>query len=276
MPSNKSKSTRLATAFRVPNKSEYIFDVRLKMGNMDVRQEPGSQRAAHSPIERLLADARARLIETSTRNRLVHTPRAGKRTRSLPIIGADTDDLFDTLVRSGRVLRFLPAGLERELALEIKADYESSVSVADASSNGLQTNLDAQRLEKRLLSIYRDAKTAEEEQGINILFLAIGFLRWYEDDHSEVLREAPLILLPVSLTRDRRRSTFELRSRDDDITANQAIQERLRTDFAIALPDLPEGDDWRPSDYFADVSETTACRFPLRFDPGFPLRTDPA
>lgn len=118
------------------------------MGNTDVSQEPGSQRAAHSPIERLLADARARLIETSTRNRLVHTPRAGKRTRSLPIIGADTDDLFDTLVRSGRVLRFLPASLERELALEIKADYESSVPVADAASNGLQTNLDAQRCRK--------------------------------------------------------------------------------------------------------------------------------
>src|SRR5208282_4091603 len=116
------------------------------------------------------------------------------------------------------------------------------------------------RLEKRLLSIYRDAKTAEEEQGINILFLAIGFLRWYEDDHSEVVREAPLVLLPVSLNRDRRRSTFELRSRDEDLSANQAIQERLRTDFAIALPGLPEGDDWRPSNYFAEVRETISAK----------------
>ena len=122
-------------------------------------------------------------------------------------------------------------------------------------------------VEKRLLSIYRDAKTAEEEQGINILFLAIGFLRWYEDDHSEVLREAPLVLLPVSLNRDRRRSTFELRSRDEDITENQAILERLRTDFAITLPDLPEWDDWRPSDYFAEVSETISAKSRWSVDP---------
>jgi len=145
--------------------------------NNDFRKSDSAQ-PVPSLIERLLADARLRLVETGTRNRLVHTPRGGKRTRSLPIIGADTDDLFDTLVRSGRALRFLPASLERELALEIKADYESSIPVADGTSNGLQTNLDEQRLEKRLLSIYRDAKTAEEEQGINILFLAIGFLRW--------------------------------------------------------------------------------------------------
>ena len=79
---------------------------------------------------------------------------------------------------------------------------------ASAPEAVLQTNLDETALEKRLLTIYRDAKTAEEEQGINILYLAIGFLRWYEDDNSDVVREAPLVLVPVSLVRDPRRSTF--------------------------------------------------------------------
>jgi Protein of unknown function (DUF4011)/AAA domain len=234
--------------------------------NDDFRKSASAQQGP-SLIERLLADARLRLVETGSRNRLVHTPRGGKRTRSLPIIGMDPDGLFDALTHSSRGLRFLPASLERELALEIKAEHENSVAVADGASDGMQANLDEERLEKRLLSIYRDAKTAEEEQGINILFLAIGFLRWYEDDHSEVLREAPLVLLPVSLNRDRRRSTFQLRSRDEDITANQAIQERLRTDFAIALPDLPEGDDWRPSNYFAEVSETISAKSRWSVDP---------
>lgn len=49
------------------------------------------------------------------------------------------------------------------------------------------------------------AKALEDEQGINILYLAIGFLRWFEDERSEVIREAPRILIPVSLERD---STF--------------------------------------------------------------------
>ena len=82
-----------------------------------------------------------------------------------------------------------------------------------------------------------------------------------------MLREAPLVLVPVALARDRRRSTFELRARDEDITANQAIQERLRTDFGIALPDLSEGDEWLPSDYFANVSETISVKSRWSIDP---------
>jgi hypothetical protein len=190
----------------------------------------------------------------------VHTPRGGKRTRSVAITCADADGLFETLVRSNRAMGFAPANPEREVALEIQGKYVNRSPSADVGGLSLRTNLDEQKLEKRLLSIYRDAKTAEEEQGINILFLAIGFLRWYEDEQSDVAREAPLILVPVSLTRDLRRSTFQLRSRDEDIATNQAIQERLRSDFSVALPDVPEGEDWHPTDYFSSVSDTIASK----------------
>lgn len=40
----------------------------------------------------------------------------------------------------------------------------------------LDTSLGTDALQKRLLQLARDARTAEEEQGINILFLALGFL----------------------------------------------------------------------------------------------------
>ena len=165
----------------------------------------------------------------------------------MSILNAETDNLFETLARSGKTMRFLAADVVR---------------LPTTASPGafLQTNLDVESLEKRLLKIFRDAKTAEEEQGINILFLSIGFLRWYEDGKSDVLREAPLVLVPVSLTRDSRRSTFDLRARDEDIATNQAIQERLRTDFGITLPDLPEDEEWRPSEYFDAVRETVAAK----------------
>ena len=230
----------------------------VQASNFDDYRRRKTAEPPRSPIERLLADARLRLVETGTRNRLVHSPRGSKRTRSVSVVGADADGLFEALVRSNRVMRFLPFNPERELALEIQGTYVNHPPGADIAALTLQTNLDEQKLEKRLLSIYRDAKTAEEEQGINILFLALGFLRWYEDDQSDVLREAPLILIPVSLTRDPRRSTFHLRARDEDIATNQAIQERLRADFAIALPDVPENEDWQPTAYFSSLSETIA------------------
>jgi len=217
------------------------------VSNIDDYRQQKAQQHSRSPVERLLADARQRLIETGTRNRLVHTPRGGKRTRSLPIIEADGDGVFQALVRSGRVMRFLAADRRREPALQATNSNVTRNPMPDAAPTVLCTSIDEEKLEKRLLAIYRDAKTAEEEQGINILFLAIGFLRWYEDDKSEVLREAPLILVPVSLTRDLRRSAFDLRCRDEDLTTNQAIQERLRGDFGIVLPELPESEEWLPS-----------------------------
>ena len=239
----------------------------VQVSNIDDYRQQKALQPARSPVERLLADARQRLIETGTRNRLVHTPRGGKRTRSLPIVDVDADGLFATLVRSNRMMRFLPGDRTREPALEEPNSNVMRYPAPNAVPTVLKTTLDEEKLEKRLLAIYRDAKTAEEEQGINILFLAIGFLRWYEDDKSEVLREAPLVLVPVSLTRDLRRSTFDLRCRDDDLTTNQAIQERLRADFGVVLPELPESEEWVPTEYFATVTETIATKSRWSIDP---------
>ncbi|MGH6936634.1 MAG: DUF4011 domain-containing protein, partial [Methylocella sp.] len=108
--------------------------------------------------------------------------------------------------------------------------------------------------------IQRHANTAEEERGVNILFLALGFLRWYEDEKSGVPRDAPLILLPVSLARDAKRSTFDLKLREDDIVTNLALHERLRRDFGLALPDFGKTEDWQPSSYFDAVANAVAAK----------------
>jgi hypothetical protein len=211
----------------------------VQVSNIDDYRQQKAPQPPRSPVERLLADARLRLVETGTRNRLVHTPRGGKRMRSLPIIDSETDRLFETLVRSNKIMRFLPSERNRELALDDPNRNAKRFPAPGPVPTNLRTNLEEEKLEKRLLGIYRHAKTAEEEQGINILFLAIGFLRWFT-----VLREAPLVLVPVLLTRDLSRSTFDLRCRDDDLTTNQAIQARLRADFGIILPELPESEEW--------------------------------
>ncbi len=231
----------------------------VQVSNIDDYRQQKATQPQRSPVERLLADARLRLVETGTRNRLVHTPRGGKRVRSLPVINADADALFQTLVRLNRAMRFLPADSKRELALEkLRSDVKRNPTF-DPVPTVLRTLLDEEKLEKRLLAIYSGRKDSRGRARHQHPFSRDGILRWYEDEKSEVLREAPLVLVPVSLTSDRH-STFDLRSRDDDLTTNQAIQERLRTDFGIALPDLPENEEWLPSEYFAAVNETIATR----------------
>ena len=124
----------------------------------------------------------------------------------------------------------------------------------------MQTSLPPGLLHNWLHAMQRDAKMAEEERGVNILFLALGFLRWYEDEESDVPRDAPLILLPVYLSRDAKRSTFDLKLREENVTTNQALQERLRGDFGLALPDIAETEGWRPSSYFDAVAKAVAAK----------------
>ena len=119
----------------------------------------------------------------------------------------------------------------------------------------LETELGPQALEKRLLKLKHDSDIAEEEQGANFLFLALGFLRWYEDAKSEVPRESPLVLLPVQLTRLQNGFTFNLTVRPDDLTTNLPLQERLKGDFGISLPEIDDNEGWTPDGYFDQISE---------------------
>src|ERR1700737_3935677 len=72
------------------------------------RQTANGRAATH--MEKLLAEARLKLIETGTRNRLVHTRRGAKRSRALTITGnASADGVFANLVREKKPLRVLAA-----------------------------------------------------------------------------------------------------------------------------------------------------------------------
>lgn len=139
---------------------------------------------------------------------------------------------------------------------------ELSAPQHDAGSNQdlfLQTTLTDEKLHDRLLKCFYEARTSVEEQGVSILYLACGFLKWRESPNSEVNRYAPLLLIPVELSRNNARSKFRLKFREDEIVTNLSIQARLYQDFGIRLPDIPESaaDDelWSPARYFAQIQE---------------------
>src|SRR5207253_660358 len=67
-----------------------------------------------------------------------------------------------------------PVGKESPLPLD-KAELEKRYT-----DSKLQTGLPTDDLQKRLLKIFYDARTSIEDQGVNILYLALGMLDWYE------------------------------------------------------------------------------------------------
>ena len=230
---------------------------------------------SQSLIFQLLQKARTNLIKTGSRNRLVHHPKGG-RTKSIEVIDEVADEVFRTLLRNTRSMSFLPGKA-------VDATEEKSTEVGiyipppeNGGANGaasrhtdtkLQTRLTPEGLQRRLLTLFRDARTLEEEQGVNVLYLALGFLQWYEASSSDVQRNAPLILLPVELVRDNARSAFKLRFREEDLSANIALEQRLKLDFGITLPPLPDDDEWMPTTYFAAVSEAAQSQPRWRVEP---------
>ncbi len=122
----------------------------------------------------------------------------------------------------------------------------------------MQTSLSSERLQARLLSIYYDAQTFEQEQGVSILYLAMGFLVWYESPSSDKARHAPLLLIPVDLERQTAASRFHLKYREEDITTNLSLQAKLKGEFGIELPEVPDFDELSPAAYFDAVARAIA------------------
>lgn len=220
--------------------------------------------AARSSIQKMFDDTRKRLVETGTRNRLVHVNRANTRGNVVNIVNERSDDLW-SILQTGKAMRF------RALGHDVRRDENSTeIILADElpdeiggdryTDNQLETRLGPDGLAKKLLKIAREAKTAEEEQGVNILYLALGFLTWFEDQNSTVAREAPLVLLPVELVRNSRTSTYDLRLRDDELITNLPLQQRLNEDFGIKLPTIETDDGWTPAGYFSKVEAVIAGR----------------
>ncbi len=87
-----------------------------------------------------------------------------------------------------------------------------------------------------LKNIYRAARNAIEETGANSLFLAIGVLRWYENEHSATARYAPLLLLPVEMVY--KKGNYYVRTRDEEITMNVTLMEYLRQNHGICIAGL--------------------------------------
>jgi len=224
----------------------------------------GGQSASAQIIQQRLVKARDRLIDRNLRNRLISTPLESTRAKAIRVFEGSSDRVFESIFALKRSMCFLPIPESDASQLPggkslYDTDQDSSFSYVfdlpldedPRRSRLLQTRLTKESLSKRLLSIYYESREHEEETGANILFLACGFLRWFEDDNSVLPRYAPLVLLPVDLKRQQKKGGgFELQARDDDLMTNISLSVWLSEQFGIALPEIPDEGELRPETYF--------------------------
>ena len=108
---------------------------------------------------------------------------------------------------------------------------------AEMGKGKLCSSLTSSDLDAKIKELYRGAKASIEENGASTLYLAVGFLKWYEKDKTDPYY-APIILIPVELVRKSILLGYAMRKRDEDAQFNITILEKLRQDFEIDVSEL--------------------------------------
>lgn len=197
-------------------------------------------------IQARLASSRKELLDLGLRNPLLNYKLT--KGKGVHIVDEKAEAIYDILVRQQKAMTFL-ALKEGQLFPENEAKYQDT---------RLQTDQDEQKLQSRLLNTYYFARTSIEEQGVNLLYLALGMLRWYDTGDTESQRSAPLILVPVSLERSSAQERFRLRYTGSEIGANLSLQAKMKSDFNLTIPDMPEAEEFDFKEYIATVKSHIA------------------
>lgn len=205
-----------------------------------------------------LEASRRELLDLGLRNPLLnyHLPAS----RGVHIEQEKVAGIYEVLVKQGKAMTFLPKpGNKETQELLIKETPEAEPVLTEPEEvvfdTRLQTLETVASLQNRLLNTYYAARTSLEEQGVNILFITIGMLQWYEKDNSKELRQAPLVLIPVSLERSSARERFRLRYTGGEVEMNLSLQAKIKAEYGILLPDMPEADEISVTEYIGALTE---------------------
>ena len=91
---------------------------------------------------------------------------------------------------------------------------------------------------KALRNIAKRARTAIEETGVNIAYLAFGFIHWTESEASQTIMLAPILLVPVSIENESSVEPYYIEVTDDEVIVNPTFAFKLQNDYGINLPDF--------------------------------------
>ena len=239
-----------------------------------------------------LENIRKKLLELSTRNRLISFKHS--KTNCLRIVNVSPDTLAKQLIAE-KELRFHPVpepsqdeliqkgylkkdssgrliSLKKEpeadewakiiwgnLTYQVPQTIEEMVPI-EKPELSIQTLLYPYELETRLRGLWQKSKSSIEETGANILYMAFGFLEWFDpaDKNKKMKRLAPLFLIPVQLKKGRlNKSTstydYTIKYTEEEIIQNISLLEKLRVDFNLSLPDLDE--NLLPEQYLHEVHQ---------------------
>lgn len=204
-------------------------------------------------LRRKIDEWRGRLIDLSRRNQLLNYRK--RKSSNLEFEQQSSDEIYQYMSGSGRSWKvYLPQENtlqedEAEDAQDVKQDdsLEEKIGRKEVlpetekskplSDELVSTDKSRQSIERTLMNLMRRSRREAEERDVQILFFGFGMLCW--NDHGQEV-QAPLLLYPVSMSRENAASPILISSEEQDLTLNPGLRIKLKKEYNIDLPVLDE------------------------------------
>ncbi len=205
--------------------------------------EPEAPELVLDSPEARIENWKRQLLDLTMRNRLLNFT---SRARAIEINCTDPAGLEDMLAdhETFKIISLdtLKQGNDpRSEQLHLQQHQEDLITEQlkqHLSRKELVANKDSKKLTSDLLELYRLARDSIQEGGANILYVALGFLTWTNGKDASRSYRAPLILIPIEITRKSVNSGFKLQAHEDEPRFNPTLLEMLKQDFALEIPEL--------------------------------------
>ncbi len=197
----------------------------------------------------------SKLLDVSKGNRLLRF-RTTKLT-TVSVVAPSLPTLLAWLIGNNGSYALAPKPSQERLL----GVHSNEAPAPSSPPNTLLCDAGTDKLWAALYNLRQKSQAAIEERGVNILFLALGFLCWDDPQEKDVRWRAPLILVPVTLERVGA-DNYRIHSLDEETILNPTLDHKLSHDHLLTLPELP--DDLESFDllaYFTKV-KTSAAKLP--------------
>ncbi len=189
-------------------------------------------------LEERILNWKTLLLDTSKRNRLLYYK--PHRASSLLIgeglfeDGMDPKHIIEDLVANNTPISFSVEGPSiPDKPEESSPDFELKLKEYEAKK---ETSDKIKARSRTLENIRRKINAEYNEKGINIGYIAVGFLKWYERDDASLDIKSPLVMVPIIIEQEGRKSPYTITlNPDEEITINAVIQKKFDTDFNLKL-----------------------------------------
>lgn len=87
-----------------------------------------------------------------------------------------------------------------------------------------------------LKNIDKKARGYIEETGVNVAYIAFGFIHWKESENSQYIFRAPVLLAPITFSNDSAISPWFIKMTEEDVVVNPTFSFKLENEYGMKLP----------------------------------------